>query len=88
MKQWGRVKIKYELKQKHISEYCIKKGLKVIDEADYGKTLQKLAATKWKSLKSEKNIFTRKSKAMNYLLQKGYEASLANEAIAELQEKK
>src|ERR1700709_658618 len=24
MKQWGRVKIKYELKQKQVSEYCIK----------------------------------------------------------------
>lgn len=88
MKQWGRVKIKYELKQKHISEYCIKKGLKEINEDDYQKTLHKLAAAKWKSLKSDKNIFSKKSKTMNYLLQKGYEASLANEAIAALQEKK
>ena len=88
MKQWGRVKIKYELKQKHISEYCIKKGLKEINEDDYQKTLNKLAAAKWKSLKSDKNIFSKKSKTMNYLLQKGYEASLANEAIAALQEKK
>jgi regulatory protein len=37
MKQWGRVKIRYELKQKHISEYCIKKGLKEIDEEEYKK---------------------------------------------------
>ena len=88
MKQWGRVKIKYELKQKHISEYCIKKGLKEINEDDYQKTLHKLAAAKWKSLKSDKNIFSKKSKTMNYLLQKGYEASLANEAIVALQEKK
>src|ERR1700709_2489168 len=27
MKQWGRVKIRYELKQKQVSEYCIKKAL-------------------------------------------------------------
>ena len=26
VKQWGRVKIKYELKQKQVSEYSIKKG--------------------------------------------------------------
>jgi regulatory protein len=38
MKQWGRVKIRYELKQKHISEYCIKKALKEIDEEDYKNT--------------------------------------------------
>ena len=87
MKQWGRVKIKYELKQKQISEYCIKKGLKEINEDDYQKTLRKLASAKWKTLKSEKNIFTRKNKTMNYLLQKGYEASMAAEAIALLQGK-
>src|SRR6478736_3420107 len=28
MKQWGRVKIKYELKQKQVSEYNIKNALK------------------------------------------------------------
>src|ERR1700740_2162465 len=31
IKQWGRVKIKYALKQKQVSEYCIKKALKAID---------------------------------------------------------
>src|SRR5882762_609956 len=31
MKQWGRVKIKYELKQRQVSEYCVKKALKEID---------------------------------------------------------
>ena len=32
LKQWGRVKIKYELKQKQVSEYLIKKAMKTIDE--------------------------------------------------------
>jgi len=54
MKQWGRVKIKYELKQKRISEYNIKKGIKEIDEEDYIKTLQKLAAKKWKTLQDHR----------------------------------
>ena len=35
MKQWGKNKIKLALKQKQISEYCIKKALKVIDETEY-----------------------------------------------------
>src|SRR5690242_15375551 len=39
MKQWGRVKIKYELKQKQVSEYCIKKALQQIPEEDYQRTL-------------------------------------------------
>lgn len=76
MKQWGRVKIKYELQQKNISTYCIKKALKEIDDADYEKTFFKLAEEKWASLKSEKNIFTKKRKTRDYLLQKGFENEL------------
>ena len=88
MKQWGRVKIRHELKQKQISEYCIKKGLKEIDEDLYNKTLDKLAAAKWKTLKGEKNIFIKKSKTINFLLQRGFEHALANVAVTSLQEKK
>lgn len=35
MKHWGRVKIKYELKQKQVSEYNIRKAMKEINEDDY-----------------------------------------------------
>jgi regulatory protein len=76
IKQWGKVKIKYELKQKQISEYCIKKALASINEKDYLKTAQKLFLQKLKTLKSEKNIFIRKKKLQGYLLQKGFESSL------------
>ncbi len=75
-KQWGRLKIKYALSQKKISPYNIKKAVASIDESDYEKCLQKLAAAKLAALKSEKNIFTRKVKLQNYLLQKGFEPLL------------
>lgn len=75
IKQWGRVKIKYELKQKQVSEYCIKKALKQIEEEDYLKTLQKLANQKYASLKSEQHLI-RKKKTMDYLLAKGFEMDL------------
>lgn len=84
MKQWGRVKIRYELKQKQISEYCVKVGLQEISEDDYNKTIRKLTETKWKSLKSEKNIFVKKTKTTNYLLQKGFEPGLIRAAINHL----
>ncbi len=74
MKQWGKVKIKHSLKQKQVSDYCIKKALKEINEADYEKTLQKLAEQKLKTLRGEKNIFIKKRKLQDFLLQKGYEA--------------
>lgn len=82
MKHWGKVKIKYELQQKKISAYCIKKAIKEIDEDAYKKTFSKLAAEKWKSLKSEKNIFIRKRKAQDYLMQKGFEHDLINKFFA------
>jgi regulatory protein len=76
MKQWGRVKIRYELKMKQISDYCIKKALKEIPDDDYEATLQKLAEDKKRTLKSEKNIFIKKRKLQDYLRQKGFESDL------------
>ena len=60
VKQWGRIKIKYQLKQKQVGEYCIKKALAAIDPSDYANTLSKLAGLKLKTLKGEKNTFFRK----------------------------
>ena len=82
MKQWGRVKIKYELQQKRVSPYCIKKALTAIEEPDYEACLQKLAKAKLATLKSEKNIFVKKTKLRNYLLQKGFEANLIMKIVA------
>ena len=81
MKQWGKSKIKQSLKLKQISDYCIKKALKEIDEADYKKTFQKLADQKLKTLKGERNIFIKKRKLQDFLLQKGFENDLIREAL-------
>lgn len=75
IKKWGRTKIKYELKQKQVSEYCIKKALKQIDEDDYLKVLGKLVKEKFSSLRSDQPL-TRKKKTIAYLQQKGYEYEL------------
>jgi len=86
IKQWGRIKIKHELKQKQVSEYCIKKAMKEIDEEEYMKVLLKLAAQKWKSVKGPGvNRFTKLGKTTAYLLQKGYEADLVKKALSELE---
>jgi len=83
MKQWGRIKIKYELKQKQVSEYNIKKALKQVNEEDYLKTLDKLAEEKYSTLKSEQWLTTKK-KTMDYLMQKGFEPELINRAIQKI----
>ena len=80
MKDWGRKKIYYALKEKKVSEYAIKTAMKEIDEKIYKETLYELAEKKYISLQSEQNL-VRKKKTMDYLLQKGYEAELATAAV-------
>ena len=81
MNQWGRIKIKQGLKQRQVSDYCIKKAMKEIDEDEYIKTLDKLAGLKWNTLKGEKNIFIKKRKLQDFLLQRGFESDLVRESI-------
>lgn len=79
-KQWGRVKIKYELKQKQVSEYCIKKALKQIDEEEYRQVLNKKAKEKYDSLKNQQYL-VRTKKTMDYLVQRGFEHGLVSAAL-------
>ena len=81
MKQWGKIKIKQALKYKQVSDYCIRKALKEIDGSDYEKTFKKLAEQKLKTLKSEKNIFIKKRKLQDFLLQKGFESEIVRGAV-------
>src|SRR5450755_2907095 len=76
IKGWGKQKIRYELRQQGISEYCIVKVLKSIDETDYAAGFNRQADKKWRSLQSEKNIFVKKNKWQQFLLQKGFEPAL------------
>ncbi len=82
IKQWGRVKIKYELKQKQVSDYSINKALKQINEKEYVAVLKKLAEDKYASLKNEQPLM-RKKKTMDYLLQKGFEGEMVRGVMGE-----
>jgi regulatory protein len=81
LKQWGRVKIAYELKQKQVSSYCIQKALAAIDEEAYYTAIAKLAGEKLNTLKSEKNQYVKKRKLQQYLVQKGYESGVIAHVI-------
>lgn len=78
--KWGRKKITQHLKQKQISEYCIKKGLEEIKESDYLNLLETLIEKKNASIK-DKNHFVRKNKIINYALGRGFEYNLIMEFI-------
>ncbi len=75
VKQWGRIKIKFALRQKQVNDHSINKALKQINDKDYLKLLNKLAKDKFVSLKKE-DPFLRRQKTIDFLLQKGFEREL------------
>lgn len=81
LKKWGRNKILQDLKFRNISANCIKYGFKEIEDQEYVDTLRELAEKKWRSL-SEKDIFKKKHKVYQYLIGRGYEGDLIQEAIS------
>ncbi len=83
IKNWGKIKIEYALKQKQVSPYNIRLGLKQIDAEAYLECLKKLARQKWEQLDGE-NSLNRQSKTSHYLLQKGFEPDLVYRMMNEI----
>jgi regulatory protein len=83
MKQWGKDKIRQQLKLRKISDYCIKKAMQEIPDEEYKKTLKKLIDKKLIEIRADKSEPSRKAKLYRYLVQKGYENGLVINAIKE-----
>ncbi len=81
MKQWGRIKIKQELKQRQVSDYCINKALNSIQSNEYYNVLVRLTEKQSEKLEKEKHPQVRKEKLFRYLMQKGYESNLIQEVV-------
>jgi len=79
---WGRVKIKYALQNKRVSEYCIKKALRSLDESKYIQILED-AFHKRNKMEKEKHPLKRKYKLMSYLASRGFEQDLISVVIKE-----
>lgn len=80
MKKFGRVRIKRELKQRQVSDYCIRKAMTEIEEEDYQKTLREVVRKKYQSLK-DSDDFTRKGKVAKYVINRGFESKLVWEVL-------
>lgn len=85
IKKWGRIKIRQHLKQKHISEYSIKKGFAEIDLEDYYTTLKYLAERKLAELNKEKDPWQKKAKVVRFLASRGFEQELIYDVLGEVQ---
>lgn len=80
MNKWGRNKILIEFKRRKISPYCIKKGMKEIEEEEYLNTIEELVSKKWATLSGHEAI--KRKKVFEYCYRKGYEATYINNALA------
>lgn len=83
VKKWGRLKIEYELRQRKLSAYCIKKGMEEISDEDYEQTLVDLLHKKQLTLKDSNKLVLQK-KLAQFAIGKGYESALVWEKIKEL----
>lgn len=80
IKQWGRNKIRMNLKQKGINEKLISNSMDEIYEEDYEKTLKKLYENYFSTQKGL-NDYQKKSKTIRHLMSKGYEYELILEVF-------
>lgn len=86
IKKWGRIKIRQELKQKKVSNYCIKKALEQIEDKIYLETLEYILNKKNTTIK-ETNHLKRRFKLINYATSKGYELDLIQDVLKNMLDK-
>jgi regulatory protein len=74
--KWGKIKIGTSLQNMQIPHNQIQEALREIPEEEYLKTLEKLASCKEAELRKKYEGFDKKTRIINYLLQKGFESAL------------
>ena len=71
MKSWGRIRIIMGLKQKKVSEYCIRQGMKEILEEEYIENLERLLR-KRVDIRPASNKLTLQNELIKFARNKGY----------------
>lgn len=83
IKQWGKIKIKCGLKQHHVSEYCIRKALQLINMDEYLSVIAELVQKKYQSLKGDSKLL-RIKKVQAYMYSRGFESEYVSEAFSNM----
>ena len=83
IKRWGKGRISQELKLRQISSALIQLGLSEIDGDEYFATLDREAEKKWEKTK-EKDAYKKNYLVTHYLMSKGFEQDLIQEALSAL----
>lgn len=83
IKNWGRIRIKSELKKRNIGDRIISLALTEIPEEDYLRKLEDISKKKLRGI-SEYNTLVRKKKLQNFLVYRGWENDLVYTSINKL----
>lgn len=85
MKKWGKLRITQALKQRKISDYCIRKALTEIDEAAYTQVLGSELERRNQIERKAKHPYLRRRKLADYMVKRGFEPALVWYMLDELE---
>ena len=80
---WGKVKIRWNLKQKKVTEVAINKAFEGIDDKEYAEKLQGLLEVKLKQLKG-KDRYKTKAALIRFAQSRGFEPEIIYPAVEKL----
>jgi regulatory protein len=83
LNRWGKIKIRWMLRQKEIPEDIIEKALSSIDDDEYISILTAELRKKMKSFKSQ-DEYDKKGKLIQFATQRGFEYEIIYKAINKL----
>ncbi len=81
---WGRQKIEFMLRAKHISSEILELAFEEIEEETYANGLRKILADKAKSVKA-KDQYDKRNKLMRFALSRGFESGMVSRIFRELE---
>ena len=81
--KWGKNKIIFELKKKHISENTIKKKLDELTDNEFEESLIKILQTKIKTIKAT-NAYERKVKLFRFAMGRGFQSDMISRCLEKL----
>lgn len=81
--KWGKIKIKYALRQKKIENVLVDKALNAIDDGEYEEMLASILQSKLKTLKWEYE-YEKMGKLFNFAQNRGFESSVIDRVIRQM----
>lgn len=79
--QWGRIRIRMELRLRKINDSLIKTAIQSIDLDEYAQTVHALVERKHRETEREKDLWKRKAKVIRFLSSRGFEQDLIMDAV-------